>query len=347
MNGKHVEGAAQRSLLEVSDLVVEYPGGRGKPPFRAVDHVDFLVKPQETLGVVGESGSGKSTIARAVLGLAATTSGTIQFDHEDITHASQRRRRAFSAQLQVVFQDPYSSLNPARSIGQTLGETLRVHERIAADEIRARVETMLDRVGLPAQAADRFPSQFSGGQRQRIAIARALMVQPRLVICDEAVSALDLSIQAQILNLLHDLQAEFELSYLFIAHDLAVVRHASHRIIVMYSGRIVEEGSAATVYDSPRHPYTRTLLDSAPVPDPKVQRERRRPTLVRNPAPPELASACPFVVRCPHATSICSHVRPVLESTPDGSRVACHHWRELETPGRGATVHLGLPTSVS
>src|SRR6185369_11786443 len=238
--------------------------------------VSLSVAARETVGLVGESGSGKSTIGRAILGLTPVNDGTVAFDGADITHADYRARQRLAADLQVVFQDPYSSLNPTRTIGQTLAETLRVQgKRHTKAEVTERVRWMLERVGLPADAAGRYPAHFSGGQRQRIAIARALMVQPRLVICDEPVSALDLSVQAQVLNLLRELQNEFQLGYLFIAHDLAVVRHLSHRIIVLYRGRIMEEGSAATVYANPLHPYTQTLLEAAPVPDPERQRQRR------------------------------------------------------------------------
>jgi len=231
-----------------------------------------------------------------------------------------------------VFQDPYSSLNPTRTIGQTLAEVLRAHGRPPADEVRERVRTMLERVGLPADAAGRYPAQFSGGQRQRVAIARALMKQPRLVICDEPTSALDLSVQAQVLNLLRELQRDLGLSYLFVSHDLAIVRHLSHRIIVLYQGQIMELGDAAAVYTTPLHPYTRALLAAAPVPDPAQQRRRRSVTIHRQsaPAPIERGDACPFAPRCPHAIDICRTSRPPLQSTPVQTLVACHRWHELD-----------------
>jgi peptide/nickel transport system ATP-binding protein len=319
-------------LLDVRGLVVEFDLGRRRPPLRAVDDVSLTVAAKETLGVVGESGSGKSTLGRAILGLTRITSGSVVFDGEEITHAGYRERQRLSADLQVVFQDPYSSLNPTRTVGQTLGETMRIHggQRNPA-AVRERVRTMLGRVGLPPEASTRYPAHFSGGQRQRIAIARALMVQPRLVVCDEPVSALDLSVQAQALNLLRELQNEFELSYLFIAHDLAVVRHLSHRIVVLYRGRIMEHGPAASVYSRPIHPYTRMLLDSAPVPDPAVQRRRRagRQSRASLDMTAPSADSCPFAPRCPHATDICRSSRPALEVARDGVLVACHHWREL------------------
>jgi oligopeptide/dipeptide ABC transporter ATP-binding protein len=317
------------ALLDVRGLIVEFDRGRRRPRLRAVDDVSISLEARATVGLVGESGSGKTTIGRAILGLAPITSGTITFDGGEITHASYRRRRELSADLQVVFQDPYSSLNPTRTVGQTLGETLRVHGKSKA-AVRERVSYMLERVGLPGEAAHRYPAHFSGGQRQRIAIARALMVHPRVVICDEPTSALDLSVQAQVLNLLRELQEEFELSYLFISHDLAVVRHLSHRIIVLYAGRVMEYGDAARVYGSPFHPYTRALLAAEPVPDPEHQRERRA-ARVRSTGPPVPASpnSCPFASRCPHTIDICRTNRPPLEATPDGRLVACHRWHEL------------------
>jgi oligopeptide/dipeptide ABC transporter ATP-binding protein len=325
-------------LLEVSDLTVVYRRGRRRPPLRAVDGVSFSLGARETIGVVGESGSGKTTIGRAILGLAPIAGGSICFDGEDITRAPYKRRRALSAELQVVFQDPYSSLNPARTIAQTLAETLRVHSaKSSSAEITARVATMLDKVGLPADAARRYPAHFSGGQRQRIAIARALIAQPRLVICDEPTSALDLSVQAQVLNLLRELQDDLQLSYLFVSHDLAVVRHLSHKVIVLYHGRVMEQGNAAGVHDRPLHPYTQALLAAAPVPDPVEQRSRRlarvRPAAQSASEPP--ADSCPFTARCPHAIEICATAQPPLESADDGTLVACHRWREL-TPAASA-----------
>ncbi len=321
---------ADAPLLDVRDLTVEFHGG-GRS-LRAVDGVSLSVAARETVGVVGESGSGKTTIGRAILGLTPVTAGSIVFAGDDITHAGHRERRRLSADLQVVFQDPYSSLNPSRTVGQTLSETLGVHAaELSRAERAERVGSSLERVGLDAAAASRYPADFSGGQRQRIAIARALMVQPQLVVCDEPVSALDLSVQAQVLNLLRELQTEFGLSYLFIAHDLAVVRHLSHRIVVLYRGRIVEEGDADVVYDAPAHPYTRNLLEAAPVPDPEAQSRRRRARRARGDgqrARP-FQGGCPFVPRCPYAIDICETVRPPRETTPAGTTVECHRWREI------------------
>ncbi len=333
------EGKNQVPLLQVNRLEVQFKAGRNKPPVRAVDGVSLSVAQNETVGVVGESGSGKTTLGRAVLGLVPVADGSIHFDGEDITHADQRRRRALSAQLQVVFQDPFGSLNPTRTVGQTLAETLRVQRALPSAELDRAVATMLERVGLSADAARRYPSNFSGGQRQRIAIARALIVEPRLVICDEPASALDLSVQAQVLNLLRELQRDFQLSYLFIAHDLDVVRYLSDRIVVLYRGQVMEDGDAGTVYRRPVHPYTRALLDAAPVPDPELQRRRRQARLARSisDAAPN-PGGCSFAGRCPHAVDLCRERTPELEVTPAGTQVACHRWRELRSSPSLATA---------
>lgn len=323
-------------LLQITGLTVEYKRPGRRSPIRAVDGVDLGIAPGETLGLVGESGSGKSTLGRAILGLTPAAEGVVNFAGNDITHLRVRQRRTLSSKLQVIFQDPYSSMNPARTIGQTLGEMLIRDRSLRADDVAARVTDMLQRVGLSGDAARRYPAHFSGGQRQRIAIARALMVRPSLVICDEAVSALDLSVQAQILNLLGDLQEEFGLAYLFIAHDLAVVRHVSHRIAVMYRGRIVEHGDAEAVCSSPRHPYTQTLLDAAPIPDPELQRNRRlaRTSSLAPANDTPSAEACHFVRRCIHAGEGCSTRRPDLEATTHGTLVACHRIDELPSRNR-------------
>jgi oligopeptide/dipeptide ABC transporter ATP-binding protein len=316
------------SLLSIRDLVVEYRprGKRSGPP--AVDGVSVDIAPGETLGLVGESGSGKTTIGRAILGLAPITAGTVTFDGRDITQLSSRERRALTSDIQVVFQDPYGSMNPTHTVGQILGEPLRngVAPRVA--DPQQRVAEMLERVGLPASAADRYPGQFSGGQRQRIAIARALMLSPRLVICDEPVSALDLSVQAQVLNLFRELQDDLGVAYLFIAHDLDVVRHLSDRIAVLYRGQMMESGTAADVHRSPRHPYSRALHDAAPVPDPAAQAVRRAARIASAPASAGLAadgSGCVFATRCPIAVPTCVAARPLLLSPINSpSLVACH-----------------------
>jgi ABC-type glutathione transport system ATPase component len=252
-------------LLEVTDLVVNFRGRRGKQ-VNALKGVSLTVQPGETVGLVGESGSGKSTLGNAALGLAPVSGGSIRFAGEEIAHASNRQRRRLSRDLQAVFQNPYGSLNPTRTIGSTLAEPMLEQGRFGRAEIQRRLGEVLEQVGMPADSAQRFPSEFSGGQRQRIAIARALMLSPKLIICDEPVSALDLSIQAQVLNLLSDLKRDLGVSMLFISHDLAVVRYIADSIVVLKHGEIVEHGSAAQVYDHPQAEYTQRLLAAAPVP---------------------------------------------------------------------------------
>ena len=263
------------SLLEIADVDVVYPGrGFRSKPFHALHSVSLDIAEGETVGLVGESGSGKTTLGRAVLGLAPVTAGSISFDGNDITHLSLRERRAVARDIQVVFQDPYSSLNPAMTVQDILSEPLGV-QGISVKDARARVKELLDQVGLPTDAYRRFPREFSGGQRQRIAIARALALRPRLIVCDEPVSALDLSTQARVLDLFIEIQEATGVAYLFVSHDLSVVRHISHRVAVMYKGEIVETGDCAQVTAEPAHPYTRTLLGAAPVADPARQRARR------------------------------------------------------------------------
>ncbi len=265
---------SQQALLQVKDLRVNFPQGRGKV-FQALKGISLDIQPGETVGLVGESGSGKTTVGRVILGLTEATSGDVWFEGENITHASRERRRALGRDIQVVFQDPYGSLNPARTIGDTLAEPLMNDKSLSPQDIAHRVAEVLQQVGMPADTASRYPGMFSGGQRQRIAIARAVIAKPRLIVCDEPVSALDLSVQAQVLNLLKSLQQSMGLAMLFISHDLTVVRHVSHRTVVLYRGDIVEQGDAGQVHDHPEHPYTRALLAAAPVPDPLIQRERR------------------------------------------------------------------------
>jgi ABC-type glutathione transport system ATPase component len=269
-------GAQEReSLLRVENLVVEYPSkGFRARPFRALADINISIGQGETLGLVGESGSGKTTLGRAVLGLAPVTGGKITFEGQDISHASRKQRRVLSRDLQVVFQDPYTSLNPALEIGDILAEPLGVQGKPPA-EARKRVRELLDQVGLPADAVRRLPREFSGGQRQRVAIARALALSPKLIVCDEPVSALDLSTQARVLDLFLQIQKDTGVSYLFVSHDLDVVRHISHRVAVMYHGGIVEQGPAGVVTRDPEHPYTQRLLLASPVPDPDRQEQRR------------------------------------------------------------------------
>ncbi|MCU1437049.1 MAG: peptide transporter ATP-binding protein [Naasia sp.] len=263
------------TLLEIDSLVVEYPTrGFRSQPFRALKGVSLDIRRGETVGLVGESGSGKTTLGRAVLGLSPVTSGTIRFEDREIQDLGRRQRRELARDIQVVFQDPYSSLNPALTVSDILSEPLLAQGTPAA-AARARIRELLDQVGLPTDAGDRFPREFSGGQRQRVAIARALALRPKLIVCDEPVSALDLSTQARVLDLLIDIQEATGVTYLFVSHDLSVVRHISHRVAVMYRGEVVEFGDGDQVTSSPEHPYTRTLLGAAPVADPARQRERR------------------------------------------------------------------------
>jgi peptide/nickel transport system ATP-binding protein len=263
------------SLLTVDDLVVEYPGkGFRAKPFQALKGVSIDIKPHETLGLVGESGSGKTTLGRAVLGLAPVTGGKVTYDGKDIGHLNRKDRRTLSSEIQVVFQDPYSSLNPSLTIEQILAEPLQARG-VAGAKAKTRVRDLLDQVGLPSDARTRLPREFSGGQRQRIAIARALALDPKLIVCDEPVSALDLSTQARVLDLFIEIQERTGVAYLFITHDLAVVRHISHRVAVMFRGEIVETGDGDQVTSAPVHPYTQRLFMAAPVPDPDKQEVRR------------------------------------------------------------------------
>ncbi|WP_426765739.1 ATP-binding cassette domain-containing protein [Pseudarthrobacter sp. 1G09] len=267
--------AAFKDLLRVEDLAVEYPGkGFRAKSFRALSDINISIGQGETLGLVGESGSGKTTLGRAVLGLAPVTGGKVIFEGDDISQATRKERRKLSRDLQVVFQDPYTSLNPALEIGDILAEPLSVQGKSPA-EAKKRVRELLDQVGLPADAISRLPREFSGGQRQRVAIARALALSPKLIVCDEPVSALDLSTQAVVLDLFLQIQRDTGVSYLFVSHDLDVVRHISHRVAVMYRGGIVEQGPADVVTRTPEHPYTQRLLLASPVPDPDRQEQRR------------------------------------------------------------------------
>jgi oligopeptide transport system ATP-binding protein len=281
-SGAGAEGGAP--LLEVTDLVKHFPIKRGILIDRTVDHVravdgvSFKVSRGETLGLVGESGSGKSTLSRTVLQLIKPTSGSVLFEGREIAGLSRRQMRPLRREMQMIFQDPFASLNPRKRAGQIVGDPLRVQSETSGSELRRRVQELLERVGLAAEHYDRYPHEFSGGQRQRIGIARALALRPKLIVADEPVSALDVSIQAQIVNLLQDLQDEFGFSYVFVAHDIGVVRHVSDRIAVMHDGKIVEEGTADQVCDSPRDPYTKTLLAAVPIPDPRESRARRAAT---------------------------------------------------------------------
>jgi oligopeptide transport system ATP-binding protein len=317
-------------LLEVRDLVKHFPVGGGlfgrpRGLIRAVDGVSFTIRRGETLGLVGESGCGKTTTGRCILQLERPTSGSVLYEGHDLTRLDSRALRAIRRRVQVIFQDPYSSLNPRMTVGQIVDEPLAVH-RIVTDRAAraARVQALLAQVGLLPQHAHRYPHQLSGGQRQRVGIARALAMEPSLIVCDEPVSALDVSIQAQIINLLEDLQAEFHLTYLFVAHDLSVVRHISDRVAVMYLGRIVEQADRQTLYEEPLHPYTQALLSAVPIPDPQVEAGRERIVLRGEvPSPLSPPSGCVFHPRCPIAIPECARAVPPLREVRPGHWAAC------------------------
>ncbi len=333
--------AAAEALVEVDDLRVWFPIKSGivldrhVGDVKAVDGVSLEVRRGETLGLVGESGCGKSTIGRTLLRLYEPTGGRIAFDGQDITKLGEAELRPLRSRMQMIFQDPFASLNPRHSIGRIVAEPMRVHGIASRGTADARVRDLLARVGLPADAATRYPHEFSGGQRQRIGIARALAVNPEFVVCDEPVSALDVSIQAQIVNLLESLQQDFRLTYLFIAHDLAVVRHISTRIAVMYLGSLVELSPADDLYTNPLHPYTISLLSAVPIPDPAV--ERRRETILLSgdvPSPANPPSGCRFHTRCPYVQPTrCRDEVPALRRL-DGEHAAACHWAEQIRTGQ-------------
>jgi oligopeptide transport system ATP-binding protein len=319
-------------ILEVEHLVKHFPIKAGIlfdrqiGAVQAVDDVSLTINRGETLGLVGESGCGKSTLARSILQLIEPTSGSVRFQGQEITGLAHRDSRKLRPQMQMVFQDPYASLNPRKRIAQIVGDPMRLHGIVPRSGVRDAVRELLETVGLNPEHYNRFPHEFSGGQRQRIGIARALALKPKLIIADEPVSALDVSIQAQIINLLEDLQNEFQLTYLFVAHDLSVVRHVADRIAVMYLGKIVEIGPAADVYENPIHPYTLALLSAVPIPDPRANAAREQIVLEGDvPSPANPPAACRFHTRCPRATEICSEVEPPLVNYGGDHWAACHH----------------------
>jgi oligopeptide/dipeptide ABC transporter ATP-binding protein len=322
---------SDEALLEVEGLSIKFPVSNvwgGKPTFvHAVDAVTFTIHRGETLGLVGESGSGKTTTGRAILRRIDLSDGRIRFKGEDITHVKGEALRQLRRHMQLVFQDPYASLNPRMKVLEIVAEPLVVHGLARkVHDARDQVAELLRRCGLPNDAIDRYPHAFSGGQRQRIGIARALALRPDFIVADEPVSALDVSVRAQVVNLLQDLQAELGLTYLFIAHDLSVVRHISHRIAILYAGKLVELAPSAEVYERPRHPYTEALLSSVPIPDPPLQRARRRIVLegeIPNPMHPP--SGCRFQTRCPIVQDRCRVEPPPLEEKAPGHLVACHY----------------------
>jgi oligopeptide transport system ATP-binding protein len=319
-------------LLDIQGLKMYFPITQGIiiqrhiGDIKAVDGISFFIRRGETLGLVGESGCGKSTTGRAILQLYRPTAGRVLFNNEDLTTLKGEALRRKRRQMQMIFQDPYASLNPRMTVGNIIGEPLEVHH-IGANRVeqRERVQELLRVVGLNPYFVNRYPHEFSGGQRQRIGVARALAVNPEFIVCDEPISALDVSIQAQIINLLEDLQAEYKLTYLFIAHDLSVVRHISDRVAVMYLGKLAEVASRDELYSNPLHPYTQALLSAVPIPDPAIEEKRRRIILEGDvPSPANPPKGCNFCTRCPRVMDICREVDPEFRDMGDGHWVACH-----------------------
>ncbi len=348
-----MSSAAETPLLEVRHLVKHFPIKAGVlvdrevGRVRAVDDVSLTLNEGETLGLVGESGCGKSTLCRTILQLLDPTSGSVRFEGQEIAGLSRRELRPMRRQMQMIFQDPYASLNPRKRVGQIVGDPMRLHGLASGSELKRQVQELLERVGLSPEHYNRFPHEFSGGQRQRIGIARALSLKPKLIVADEPVSALDVSIQAQIINLLDDLQDEFGLTYIFVAHDLGVVRHVSDRIAVMYLGKIVESAMAAELYSKPVHPYTVALLSAVPIPDPR-ENAAREPLIIEGdvPSPADPPSACRFHTRCPWATEICSEVEPPLMDFGEGRIAACHHPQNVSrVQANGAQIVPESPIS--
>lgn len=325
-------------MLKVEGLKQYFPikggvFGRTVNHVKAVDDISFTIYEGETVSIVGESGCGKSTTGRAILRLEEPTEGKVSFNGVDLTSLSLREMRKQRKDLQIIFQDPYASINPRQSVSDILNEAMTIQKSVPSKQRRQQILELLERVGLNAYQADRYPHEFSGGQRQRIGIARALAVNPKLIICDEAVSALDVSIQAQVLNLLEDLQEEFKLTYLFISHDLGVVRHISDRVIVMYLGKIVEIGDRISIFENPKHPYTKALLSAIPVPDPTYKKTH---IALKGdvPSPIDPPSGCRFHTRCPYAQERCSleiPLRETYDSMVEGHEAACHFVKEIES----------------
>ena len=322
--------SGQDALIAVKNLVKYFPVTAGVlkrkvGDVKAVDDVSFTINRGETLGLVGESGCGKTTVGRCILQLQEVTSGSVVFNDVDLVHAKGRQLRRMRRHMQLIFQDPFASLNPRMTAGDIIGESLLIHNIAKGEEYRQRVAELISMVELDPAVASRYPHEFSGGQRQRLGIARALAINPDFVVCDEAVSALDVSIQAQIITLLMRLREEFNLTYLFIAHDLSVVRNISDRVAVMYLGKIVEITTSDQLYNNPRHPYTISLLSAVPIPDPVVDRTRERIVLEGDvPSPMNPPGGCPFHTRCPHATDICRSEVPAMKQVDDGHMASCH-----------------------
>ena len=329
---------ASKTLLDVRDLKMHFPLTSGVilqrvvGYVRAVDGVSFTIERGQTMGLVGESGSGKTTIGRTIVRLYKPTGGQMLFDNVDLATLSGESLRQARQRVQMIFQDPYASLNPRYTIGSLIAEPMHIYKVASNKEIRDRTAELLRVVGLRAEYIDRYPHEFSGGQRQRIAVARALAINPEFVIADEPVSALDVSIRAQVLNLLQSLQQRFNLTYLFVSHDLSVVRHVADRIAVMYLGKIVELGDRDEIYSAPKHPYTRALLSAVPIPDPQIEKHRQRIILSGDlPSPIKIPSGCRFHTRCPMAQDICREVEPVFEAKEGREHYSACHFAEKVT----------------
>jgi oligopeptide transport system ATP-binding protein len=330
---------ASKTLVDVRDLKMHFPLTQGiifqrvVGYVRAVDGISFSIDRGQTLGLVGESGSGKTTIGRTIVRLYKPTSGQIMFEGKDLATMGGEELRQARQRVQMVFQDPYASLNPRYTIGSLIAEPMNIYKVASGREIRERTEELLRVVGLRPEYIDRYPHEFSGGQRQRIAVARALSINPEFVIADEPVSALDVSIRAQVLNLLQRLQQQFNLTYLFVSHDLSVVRHVADRIAVMYLGKIVELSDRDELYAAPKHPYTKALLSAVPIPDPKIEKRRKRIILSGDlPSPINIPSGCRFHTRCPMAQDICRQVEPAFEAKEGHEHYAACHFSEYVTP---------------
>jgi oligopeptide transport system ATP-binding protein len=342
-------------ILEVEHLVKHFPIKSGiffdreVASVKAVDDVSLTLHEGETLGLVGESGCGKSTLCRTIIQLLEPTSGSVKYRGKELVGLSRKNLEPMRREISMVFQDPYASLNPRKRVGQIIGDPLQLHGLASGTQLRREVQQLMDRVGLQPEHYNRYPHEFSGGQRQRIGIARALALRPKLIIADEPVSALDVSIQAQIINLLEDLQDEFGLSYIFVAHDLGVVRHVSDRIAVMYLGKIVERSPGSVLYERPIHPYSVALLSAVPIPDPKANAARNPIVLEGDvPSPVDPPSACRFHTRCPWASEVCSEDEPPLADYGAGQAAACHHPRNVDAKQIKATeVAPDSPESAS